>query len=412
MRGSDIMHLKVFCMMVYLAVFATNVWAANTATPGAKEVYVETSCAAGQNDCFDNLGDLYNWIETVRKPNISSPLSVKIGNGEFLNPSGQTDISCNGQDFTGYISFTGKGVNNSMILLGVPGEFAAFFGVSGCEKMHFSNLTFRTDADYGYITWANGGSSVWNNVEVYGVGAAWKDGHCAEKEGIHYWYSSKLVSEQAFGSSEGYTASCDKSWLFGSEVTSIVQAGGDRYIGNSAGYNNAVLAWNTNKNSSNEPEIHLYGCNIRAISNDIVANSPTYVRGTVYAGSRGSIHIHGTGIDSISTVGEEIYVLVADNGGFIHANESSYVIDTTGSVTRIDSNNSIIKAPYVWEPGTTPPSIISENGADMFVETDCDSAGICDGVDIVNQRPHQMIYTPSCSVNGPWFDATINKCRQ
>jgi hypothetical protein len=119
----------------------------------------------------------------------------------------------------------------------------------------------------------------------------------------------------------------------------------------------------------------------------------------VYAGAGGEIHIHGTGIDSISTVGEEIYVLVAEDGGFIHANESSYVIKTTGTVTRIDNVGSTVKAPYLWEERDTAPAIISANGADSFIDTS-------------GTVPTMYIYADGCnSGGGPWVSAA-GVCRQ
>ena len=390
------MMKKLLLKFIFLLLLLDQpAYAANTADADAKSVNLEITCATGQNNCFDNLNDLQTWVKTTRKPDSSSQLTVRISNGTFSATS-STAFNCD-SDFTGYIHMIGEGASNSIIQIGQPGDFASFYNVSGCQKMEFSFLSFNTASNYGYVTWSKGGSSRWNNVEISGKGAAWIDGTCGATEGTHYWYSSKLTSQQSLTAARSYQASCDKTWLFGSEVTSIVQEGGD-VSGNNAGYNNAVVAQG-NANNSNIPEIHLYGSNIRAISYGTVTNPSYYIRGTVHADNGGEVHIHGTGIDSISESGQDIIVMSVESGGTIHANESAYVIKTTGNATRIINSGGTIKAPYVWEPKTSAPAITSVDGADTFVDTS-------------GTTPTMYIYASGCSfAGGPWI-STAGQCRQ
>lgn len=48
----------------------------------------------------------------------------------------------------------------------------------------------------------------------------------------------------------------------------------------------------------------------------------------------------------------------------------------------------------------------SLHGADLFVETDCNTAGNCNGA---GSETHLMVYNISCSP--PWFDTTRVACR-
>lgn len=387
------MLVKLFLKIIFVFLFISHSsLAANTADPDAKSVSLEIICEVGQNNCFDNLPDLIDWINNTRTPDSTSALTVNVGNGTFLTSTGNLALVCDEVSFTGYVHFIGEGASNSKIHIGQQANpsSAAFFNVSGCEGMEFSDITFRTIAPYGYINWSQGGTSKWNNVEVYGKGGAWSENNCATNEGLHNWYSSKLTSEPSFGKAETYAGICDKSWLFGSEVTSIVPQG------TSAGTNTAVISFSSS--GRNVPEVHLYGSNVRAISYGTVTNPETYMRGTVHAGQGGQVHIHGTGIDSISESGQDIYVITAQAGGFIHANDSAYVIETTGNARRIANAGGVIKAPYMWEQRTSAPQISSVNGADTFV-------------DISEAIPVMYIYYDGCvSSGGPWV-STSGQCR-
>jgi hypothetical protein len=143
--------------------------------------------------------------------------------------------------------------------------------------------------------------------------------------------------------------------------------------------------------------VHVYGSVIRAIPDDGTNISNVTA---VTATNSADIHVHGTGIDVISAQANDIVALKASNGGHIHANESSYVLQTGagGTVTRISNDGGTIMAPYLWQNGPTPPSIVSVTGADTVVYTNTG-----DG------HPHMAVYDSSCASN--WFDINTNTCQ-
>ena len=84
----------------------------------------------------------------------------------------------------------------------------------------------------------------------------------------------------------------------------------------------------------------------------------------------------------------------------------------TGKKIRIQNNGGTVRAPYQWMQDNEPPLVETENGADIFVETDCDSSGNCTGVAEADQQPHMMIYSSNCVTFGPWYNMVTNACRQ
>lgn len=70
----------------------------------------------------------------------------------------------------------------------------------------------------------------------------------------------------------------------------------------------------------------------------------------------------------------------------------------SGSVTRIVNNGGLVRAPYLWQEGTTPPDITTTtSGTDMAVITATD-----DG------QPHMVISSTNC-ISG-WFDTVTALC--
>jgi len=360
--------------------------------PNAAVVEVRKTCldnGVARNNCFTDFGPLKNWINTARlqKPSSDAPLKVEIGPGTF----GTFSLTCNASSgFTGYISFVGAGVGNTVILS--PG-FGAGLKVQNCTELGFSDLSIGS-VSYGGVTWSGGGNSSWNNVHIFGPGNLWYADYCGASKGKHYWTSSRITATAGVGSSNAYYEVCDESWFFGSELTASVPQNTN---GGGAGMVTA----------NQQGEIHIYGSVLRALI-DGNAGSMAVVSTGIDGGGGGSIHIHGTGIDAISNTGKNLTVLSAANGGHIHANVSSYFIQTTGSSTRIVNNGGHIHAPYQWEhipdpdsDPATPSGFTSVNGADMTTI----STGTSDG------KPHLIIYSADCPADTRWYDAVDKVCR-
>jgi len=369
----------------------------------AETVSLNKSCtinSVAQDNCFTNYNALKVWTRNIRKPNINAPLNVNIGPGTFEGtPAANVNIFCfPGEGYTGYTFYNGSGSNHT-VLKGTGSGSTSSINIKNCTNLNFSHLKIETNF-YGGIYWSGGGQSKWVDVEVETNGRSWLEPVCGAERGKHYWYSSKVASSAVFTVASTYTASCDETWFFGSEVKVTVPA-------SQSGNNNggAVIA-------SGNGIIHLYGSNLRSFLNS-GGSADSTINNVPAALSKngGEIHIHGTGIDVISESGKDIIALQASNGGLIHADVSAYVMQTTGSITRIDNQGGIIKAPYQWAQSNQPPAVISETGADIAVETSCDPTG-CHEVD-TGIGTHLLIYNNSCDFagHGPWFDVVTGKCR-
>lgn len=350
----------------------------------APVVQLRTSCTEAGialNNCFDTTASLVNWMTTVRapKPSSTAPLTVKMGAGTF-DPLILTCDAASG--FTGNVTFTGTGRDQSRFL-GVGSLVTHPMVIRNCTALGFADLKVQSP-NYGYIDWAGGGTSSWENVDVVGQSRGWFETSCGTSAGKHYWFNSR-ISSSGFGTNTPYVAACDESWFFGSEI--VTNAYGP-------------LVWATGSGQA-----HIYGSNLRvddsvgALTTDIVAAK---------AGSGGMIHIHGTGIDVTGNGGHAIKVLVATSGGMIHANETSYNLSTgtSGTIMRVDNSGGAghIHAPYVWE--THPDVPFAGSGAIFSSQTGYDTAVVTSTAD---GHPHMVIYDSTCS--SKWFDTITNACR-
>ena len=373
----------------------------------AEKVELRQSCTvsgATLDNCFTNFQTLASWMSSTRRPNETIPLHVNIGPGTFLGtPNPDINIICNPTNgYTGYTTFQGSG-NNQTTLKGTGSGSTASINIQNCTELGFSDIKIATNF-YGGIYWKGGGNSRWTNIDIDTIARAWAEPTCGAKRGNHYWLNSKLNSTAAFSLGTTYQASCDESWFFGSEVTVTAPDGGTPT-------NGAAVA------ADGSGIIHLYGSVLRALIDGPISSSSSLSAaavGPLFSSDTrvgGEIHIHGTGIDVISETGQDAVVFSAAGNGMIHADASAYNMSTTGNKTRIKNNGGMVKAPYQWVQNNQPPQVISENGADMFVETNCD-ANACHDVD-TGTETHLLIYNESCdfSNHGPWFDIVTRKCR-
>lgn len=342
----------------------------------AASVQLSKSCTqAGKpiDNCFTDLNALNQWIWNTRNPapSAAAPLVVEIGPGRFVG-----QFTCADR---GHVSLRGAGMGITFIESG-----GQPITTTNCVNLSFSEMTLRnTDNLFGVQNL--GGSTVWQSVEIDGQGYAWFDTptNCGTiKPGTHYWFGSRIRSRTAAGSATAYYNACDSSWLFGSEIISV-------------GTSDQVVPLRVGGG-----DVHVYGSTIRATTGPGVNASEM---GAVAVRSSGEAHIHGTGIDVLSSAGNHLVVLRASNGGVIHANQASYNLKTGsgGTITRISQDTNAathVHAPYLWEQHPNPPNIQSVNGADMAVVT-----STSDG------HPHLVIYDASCASR--WFDTVTRSCR-
>jgi hypothetical protein len=369
-------------------VFPSGVYAINDPEPVASSVTLHTTCTekgAEMPNCFTSVATLFNWIETVRKPNGTSPLAVQVSSGTFSVVYGET-LQCNpGLGFTGNVAFKGAG-RSASILVGSP-DAEASLQFTNCTDLSFSDLKITFPGPgAGYLVWNGGGRSTWRSVDVEGIGAAWYDDRaCGVQRGQHFWFGSSVSAKFAYVAFT-YNAGCDESWFIGSEVAVTGTSPQEANVGG-----NAVLT------ASRNGIIHAYGSILRWISpkNGIAA----------FAWGGGQIHIHGTGIDVLPTQSNAVALKASGTGSVIHATQSSYNLSapTGKSVTRIQvENGGHIHAPYHWEhipDSTKMPNFTSVTGADMTTE-------------VVGMDINMLVYNSQCTGSGgPWYNVALRSCR-
>jgi hypothetical protein len=258
-------------------------------------------------------------------------------------------------------------------------------------------MQFREDV-YGYVVWNGGGSSTWNNVDVFVTARGWTESCGGGPRGNHYWFGSRIVVDDAAQTAQGYVASCAESWFFGSEITVNIDCSNGATQGADA------------LNVTGPGEVHLYGSVVRIVAS--CSTQAGYKLNAATAKNGGNIHIHGTGIDVLSDASNNIAALNAASDGSIHVNGSAYNLYTyAGTATRIVNNGGHVHAPYLWEhipdsddDPNTAANFASANGADMTTVT----------TGTLDSHPHMVVYSATCaavSAATPWWDAVDRVCR-
>lgn len=393
-------HRFAAAVFAVLSFFSFNAFA--DPDPAASVVLLRTSCNDGAdgtlNNCFTDMDSVTSWIENTRKPNATTPLAVEIGPGAFSSIT----LECS-STFTGFTTFRGAGQSNTTI--GTFSEMTAYsVHLGDCTSMVFKDMTIGpTSAALGGIDWRGTGTSIWENIVMITGGYGWNDqtANCptSGNRGAHYWLSSRLVSTglSSSGVTRTYESRCAEDWFIGSEVTvNKTQGGGQAYALHAIG---------------SRSEIHFYGGVLRVL---LSGTTPTQNIAAASAVDGGQIHIHGTGIDVLTTLAKSISALrTSGDGSMIHANASAYNLRTGsgGSVTRINNTDGKghIHAPYLWEhipdtdgnPSTVDTNFTSANGADQTTVT----VGTSDG------HPHTAVYSSTCPSNLRWYDQVDKICR-
>ncbi len=388
-------------------------------------VYLRADCTGIQN-CFTSMAALAGteeltqpyvpahpspetngaWLWDVRKPHPTSPIVIDIGEGTwgpFICPGNTL-----GESFGG-ITLRGRGREHT-ILRGVNVGFLA----ADCDDLQVHDLSAK-GGSYG-VRWVNGGSANWysvdmvaDDVDIFYV-AGWLD-HCTSTAppSVHYFYDSRSIALGGFEIAVGYWAACAETWFYGGEI--IVDAaqrpgtGLHRLIG---------LAVNLSS------DVRLFGTAVRVLAPNQI--NTTQMTGVQITGTdpikRSQLHLHGSHMElagaSTAGVSFDVFGISARGESFVHSPGGSWSLDTPdGTPTRIASTgNALVQVPFQWESGTDEPvpGLVSETGADLFVETDCnDATGDCDGSGTV--RPHLMVYDTTCNPT-PWFDIATGACRK
>lgn len=119
--------------------------------------------------------------------------------------------------------------------------------------------------------------------------------------------------------------------------------------------------------------------------------------------------------ETASTALDAYGIALFDQPGYdpavAHTPDTAFTVLPGGSGSGVRVVGASVQSPFLWPAGPDPPlagAFDSETGFDLFVETDCDSAGDC--VSSGGSYGHLVIYDPSCP-NSPWLNAVTNTCR-
>jgi len=406
-------------------------------------------------DCFTSLDALNAWINDTRKPSAASPLSVDVGLGEF-----EGKFSCLTRDvpvvldspsnYSGHVTFRGRSRVASVLKRTSASalEILTPVLVAGCQDISFENLTIRSQR-YG-IVWLDGGSSSWTNVNVEAgpdlFATGWWEAsdsgfYCDRSAGhaVHHWFGSKITVKAGtagvatnFPLALGYAATCGETWFYGGEITvqgATPEEGGPGV----ANRHQAAVA------VAAHGEFQAFGTLLRSLSGPIASGATAAFNpalgqaglAAVVVGHEfivpvgpapgGHFHLHGGNATAdASAAGGNATSLLVLAGGIAHTPGASFVANPGAGATAYrlkKAEEATAISPMLWQASTEPPSghhaatgvMLSDDGADLFVETDCDSDGNCDEG---GAEAHLMVMNPArCSDENPWFDVVTGRCR-
>ncbi|MDJ0789935.1 MAG: hypothetical protein QNK05_24325 [Myxococcota bacterium] len=382
------------------------------ATPsGAQSTALLRSDCTGLSDCFTDMASLLSWTWGTRQPDAAAPLLIDIGAGEF----GPFDCPDSGvpADPNGFVTVRGAGPETTRIYQALGFNIFDITGavnLQNCTQVNFESLTIASES-VG-IVWNGTGTSRWSNIDVVAGGegvytAGWIEGtdggaHLC-RPSLHYWFGSTIRALGGALTNTGYYVNdaCAEHWFYGGEI----EARMDGAVSTPA-VNRAI--------QMNRGDMRVFGSALRS--------HPGAYTGAVTGGYAGVVvgtpdpavfHMHG-GIINANSVGSTVAVdataLVASASSIAHTPDTAFVVKVGaagGTATRASGHPDAISSPFLWEAGSTPPAVLSVDGEDLFVETDCDADGDCENAD---DEPHLMIYRASCGAS-PWFDAVTGRCR-
>jgi len=377
-------------------------------------VKLRTSCTelnAPIDNCFTDLDALNTWIQDTRTPEVADPLAVRIGPGSFAGL-----LDCHGDQ---HISLIGSGSSNT-VLKRSAGRLSVITMKDNCN-LNVQDLKIDNIGGLAAVQVQDQASStfnilsVWNNVEIISTGYTWLEEHCdpAITNSKHFWKASKLTSVTGTGPLEIFAktyVSCAENWFHATEITARKE------VDTAFPQVTALLALG---------ETHVYGGVIRAIAGPGISlpspapfssgAGPQGLVGVYAMGAGAEVHIHGAGIDVLSTEPNDVAGILTEDNAHVHVMESSFNMsscDNTsscgGSLQRLANFGGNIRSVFQWENSTEPPRLSSMDGADTFVEMDCSASGC----QTPGTQPHMMIYSTACTgAGGNWFDTVTGSCR-
>lgn len=363
-------------------------------------IHLKKDCA-GYTNCVTDTTELLDWINSVRIPSSANPLSVEIGPGDFELPA-KVCLDA------GSIAFNGSGIDVTNL---TSASSQGALRIKNCDNLSFQNFTVLHNATG--IRWVGGGKSVWNNIELeitnddspLSVNAWWGIDCGSGSPPVHYWFGVKARVAGYFYPYAFYDE-CGEHWFYGGEILATGRpnsSAGAVAIGGVRLQGTAVF--------------QAYGSSIRVLTDQATGVAlPNGVGSGLYGvgiAGNAQFHMHGGIISVKSTASTD----VSPAAVMVQKNATAHILDTAFNVVpsgegtgyrvlNLSPATATAATSFMWPQGDTPPAIVSMDGADTFVETDCSATGCL----AAGKETHLLIYNSSCTTD-PWFDVVTGECR-
>ncbi len=425
-------------LKIGLAVLATSVGIAAPLTAVAAlqwdtsldTIYWRLDCTGfDPTECVESPEDNISfvlWMLTTRQPSPESPLLIDVGPGKFLptlingNPYYEIFACLTTSDgFYSASNITLRGSGPGVTVIGDASLAGLKYPLAAvdCENLHVQDLTLASPEQGVY--WRGGGSSTWQNVEIIGQQNGWLDASCNPgNQAVHYFFNSRIRTNGEGGTDNPVAMNvCSENWLYGSEISALGTADSSPTLTSLT-----AIRIHADGSSSDPGDVRVFGGAVRAGSSGLDTGHAVFAQATgVDVNEGGVFHMHGgiinattSNIASASATG----LSVSGHESFGHTPGTAFVVKpgSNGSGRRVaELSGGTVQSPFLWHSGTTPPNsmteaneILSVDGQDMFVETDCSQSGNCNGG---GDETHLMIYNEAqCGAN-PWFDVVTGACR-
>jgi hypothetical protein len=387
-----------------LAIFVLQAHPAVAAIDGdADHVLLRKDCT-GIDNCFETSDAVSDWLWDGGRndpPSAGDEVIVDVGVGEF-----DVLVCPDTSPESGWVTFRGAGRDRSVFVL--EGFNLGAIIVFSCRKLGFQDIGTRSDT-HGVI-WFGDGESTWTNVDMVGAVAGWYDFSCAGEgsapSGKHWVFGSRI-----WGNVVGWYGDCGATWIYGSEITATPIAANVHARGVHVTHRADARVYGSNVRVSPAPELAANTSGI-SLTGVLVGNSTNGITNE----AKGTFHMHGgvIAVNASQLATADATGVKTDDGqapnAMAHVLDTSFLIQrgaSSGTSTRASGDG--VMSSFVWQNGTAPPvsNLVSENGADMFVETDCQSGGTCNS----GTETHLMIYRAACGASNPWFNVVTGACR-
>lgn len=364
---------------------------------------LRTECGLTDPDpCYETTADVATWIE-AQVPTASEPVVVDVGPGSF------DAVSCIGW---GHATFRGSGRTVTRFV----GTSTAVYA-SNCEDLTFQDLTLEATT-YG-IVWSHSGRATWQGVDIV-ASRPWLD-YCADAgDREQLFFDSRVRGGLPSGTASPIAIGCTQ-WNFlsgeillsgvGSPSPSAAHVGVSVRGGSSARFLGTTIrvnsgAWASTASAGGG----VFAVRVGGTLGGAAPGNPVF---EMHSGviNLDMSRIATANVTAVDVVGASSRADVAGPAFIMKAGASS------GLARRIANPSAAsVAGAFVWQAGDEPPAssasgppIQSLDGADLYVETDCDGSGVCDGT---SQETHLMIMNPTaCPGSDPWFNALVGRCR-